>query len=253
MAISKPDLRPFLLPVAAIASAEIYAYATQMQSYSLAPPSGILSAGLAAIVDGTLPIATWETLLSTVAGFMLGAVMGVSFGIILGLQNALDKVSELSVETARAIPPIAVLPIWMIIYGLGFQMEIAIIAFSTMWPNLVMTRAAVRNVEPRLMEVSKVLGLGAFARVFKIVLPAALPRIFVALRLCLGFSLIIAVTVEIIANPQGLGSAIMQAREAANPGLMLAALAWIGVLGFLLNALMQLIERRTFGHLGGTE
>lgn len=233
--------------------AELYARITQAQSYSLAPPSGILAAAITAVRDGTVQTATWETLVSTVAGFVLGALLGVSLGIVLGLQRSLDKVSELSVETARAIPPIAVLPIWMIIYGLGFQMEIAIIAFSTMWPNMVMTRAAVRNVEPRLMEVSKVLGLGPIARIFKIVLPAALPRIFVALRLCLGFSLIIAVTVEIIANPQGLGSAIMQAREAANPGLMLAALVWIGALGFLLNALMQWVERSLFGHIEATE
>jgi ABC-type nitrate/sulfonate/bicarbonate transport system permease component len=137
----------------------------------------------------------------------------------------------------------------MVIYGLGYKMEIAVIAFTTIWPNMVMTRAVVRGVTPRLLEVSHLLGLSFAQQVWKIVLPATLPGIFVALRLTLGFSLIIGITIEIVGNPQGLGAAIMVAREGMNPGLMLALVIWIGLIGSLLSTVMSLAQSRLFGRV----
>ncbi|NTF10491.1 ABC transporter permease [Agrobacterium rubi] len=238
--------RGFLLPALVLIGAEVNFAVNGIESASLAAPSQILSAGIKALVDGRILVATLQTIQSVLTGFLLGASLGVALGIILGLQKYINYTSEISVEAARAIPPLAVLPIWMIICGLGYQMEIAIIAFSTMWPNAVMARAAVANIEPRLLEVSRVIGLGPFARITKIALPAALPRIFVALRLSMGFSLIIAVTVEIIANPQGVGSAIMVAQEVGDPALMLVYLVWIGVIGFVLNIAMKWLETWAF-------
>ena len=107
-----------------------------------------------------------------------------------------------------------------------------------MWPLLILTRAAVRGVEPRLMEVSRALRLTPGARVTKIVIPAALPRIFVAFRLAAGIALIVSVTVEIAINPLGLGHAIMTAQQALRPDLMLAYLVWLGIVGWGLNALL---------------
>lgn len=145
------------------------------------------------------------------------------------------------------MPSIALLPVWMIIYGLGFKMEIAVIAFTTILPNLIMARSAVQGITPRLNEVAMVLGLSRLQQIWKIVLPAALPGIFVALRVTLGFSLVVGVTIEIVGNPQGLGSAIMLAREAMNPALMLATLVWIGLLGLLLNIAMASVRKTFFG------
>jgi len=245
--------RALALPAALLVAAEAVARVTGMDSYTLAPPSRILAAGAAAVADGTMLQATGQTLVSVLVGFALGAMGGILLGIILGLQRPLDLVAELPVEAVRAVPSIALLPIWMIVYGLGYRMEIAVIAFSTIWPNMVLTRAAVRGVGPRLLEVSRVIGLTPIQRVWKIVLPAALPRIFVALRLSLGFSLIIGITVEIVANPQGLGSGIMLARDGMDPGLMLAMLVWIGLLGVALNALMNSAQQRLFGRVAEGE
>jgi ABC-type nitrate/sulfonate/bicarbonate transport system permease component len=102
---------------------------------------------------------------------------------------------------------VALIPLALLIYGYGFRMEIAVVAFACFWPLLIITESAVRGIEPRLLEVSRALGFGLAARVFKIVLPAALPRVFVGLRLAAAVSLVVAVTVEITANPIGLGYA----------------------------------------------
>jgi len=95
--------------------------------------------------------------------------------------------------------------------------------------------------------VARVLRLSPWARVVKIVVPAALPRIFVAFRLAAGISLVVAVTVEIAVNPMGLGYAIMTAGQALRPDVMLAYLLWIGVVGFALNTLLIAAQYRLFG------
>jgi sulfonate transport system permease protein len=247
LARNAPLLRALALPIGLLVFAEIWAQITHMQSYTLAPPSQILWAALHALADGSMLFATWQTLVSVVLGFAIGGFVGILAGILLGLSPRFNFLSEIPVEFIRAMPSIALLPVWMIVYGLGFKMEIAVIAFTTVWPNLVMARSAVQGVTPRLNEVAKVMGLTRLQQIWKIVLPAALPGIFVTLRLTLGFSLVVGVTIEIVGNPQGLGAAIMLAREAMNPALMLATLVWIGLLGFVLNFIMATVQHRLFG------
>jgi NitT/TauT family transport system permease protein len=159
---------------------------------------------------------------------------------------------EFSIEAFRPIPSVALIPVAMLVYGFGYRMEIAIVAFATTWPMLLFTRAAVGSIEPRLVEVSRALGFGTLARVWKIILPAALPRIFMAFRLAVGIALIVAVTVEIAANPYGLGYAMMVAQQSLRPALMFAILIWIGLVGWLLNALMIWAQRRLFGPAAAT-
>src|SRR5262249_3787978 len=135
----------------------------------------------------------------------------------------------------------------LVALGFGYRLEIAIVSYACVWPLLLLTRTAVAGVEPRLIEVARALRLGPFSRVTKIVVPAALPRIFVAFRLAAGIALIVAVTVEIAVNPIGLGAGIMTAGQALRPELMLAYLVWIGLVGFALNALLVIAQRRLFG------
>jgi NitT/TauT family transport system permease protein len=160
---------------------------------------------------------------------------------------------EVTIEAIRPIPSVALLPIALIAMGFGYRMEIVIVAFACMWPLLIFTRAAVRGIEPRLIEVAQVLRLSTDARVTKIIIPAALPRIFIAFRLSAGVALIVAVTVEIAINPLGLGAAIMSAQQALRPDLMLAYLVWIGVVGFALNAALVLAQQRLFGRAAMVE
>ena len=123
-------------------------------------------------------------------------------------------------------------------------------AFSCFWPLLIITESAVRSIEPRLIEVARVLNLSLLDRVLKIILPAALPRIFVGLRLAAAVSLVVAVTVEITANPMGLGYALIVAQESMRPDRMFALIAWIGLIGWALNASLLRAQQRWFGKMG---
>lgn len=239
--------RPLLLPLALMLAFELWARLTHLQSDSLAPPSAIVAALAAALTDLSIPIATRDTLFAAFSGLAIGSAIGLSLGIAFGISRPLDRLMEVTVEAIRPIPSIALLPIALIALGFGYRMEIVIVAFACIWPMLIMTRSAVRGIEPRLMEVSRALRLGTTQRIAKIVIPAALPRIFVAFRLSAGIALIVAVTVEIAINPIGLGAGIMLAQQALRPDLMLAYLVWIGVIGYALNILLIAAQRRVFG------
>ena len=239
--------KALLLPVVTLGLLEIWARATHLQSDSLAPPSAIALALAEAFGDGSVLIATRDTLIPAFAGLLIGGAIGLVFGIALGIFHVFDRLMEVTIEALRPIPSIALLPIALIALGFGYRMEIVIVAFACIWPVLILSRAAVGSIEPRLIEVSRALRLSPADRVRKIIIPAALPRIFLAFRLAAGIALIVAVTVEIAINPIGLGAAIMTAQQALRPDLMLAYLVWIGTVGYLLNTGLVVAQRHLFG------
>ena len=222
---------------------EVWARASHLQSDSLAPPSEIVMALAGAFADLSILAATRDTLFSAFAGLAVGSIIGLALGIAFGISDTLNRLMEVTVEAIRPIPSIALLPIALIALGFGYRMEIVIVAFACVWPILILSRAAVRSIEPRLMEVARALRLPPAQRVWKIIIPAALPRIFVAFRLSAGIALIVAVTVEIAINPLGLGAGIMLAQQALRPDLMLAYLVWIGVIGYALNILLVVAQQ----------
>jgi len=244
-------LRPWVFPALLLGLFEWYARRAAAQgSDALAPPTAALKAFAGAAADGSLWQATGFTLGTAALGLLLGAVLGIAMGIVLGLSRRTAQFGLLSIEVLRPIPSVALIPLSMLMFGFGVRMELAIVAFATFWPMLILVQSAVQQVEPRLLEVSRVLGLTARERAWKIVLPAIVPRLFVALRLGVAVALVVAVTVEIAANPNGMGYAMMIAQQSFDPALMLAWLGWIGVVGFVINAAMQRLQRWVARRMG---
>ena len=219
----------WLLPVAALVVAEIAMRATGVQSDGLALPSQIATALLDLVADGEIFLRSAETIAPIAIGILIGGTLGLLIGVCLGLSTYAARLAWLSIELFRPIPPVAVIPLTMLIYGIGIRMEAAIIGFACFWPMLLLTRDAVADVDVRLFEVARMLGLSRRMQIVKIALPAAAPRIFTALRLTLGIALIVAVTTEIAANPFGLGYALISAGLSLRPDVMYAFLAWLAL------------------------
>lgn len=244
-------VRPLVLPLVLLALFEWYARrAAALGSDALAPPSAAARAFAGAALDGSLWQATGFTLGTAALGLAIGALLGMALGLLLGLSRRAAQLGALSIEVLRPVPSVALIPLAMLAFGFGVRMEVAIVAFATFWPLLVLVQSAVQQIEPRLLEVSRVLQLSARDRAFKIVLPAIVPRLFVALRLGVAVALVVAVTVEIAANPHGMGYAMMIAQQSFDPALMLAWLGWIGVVGFAVNAGMVLLQRAVARRMG---
>ncbi|HWK67834.1 MAG TPA: ABC transporter permease subunit [Rhizobiaceae bacterium] len=240
-------LKALVLPAALLVAAEAAVRISGTTSQAIAAPTAVAVALAEALADGSMLTATRDTLFGAFAGLAIGSAIGLALGVLLGLVKPLDRLMEITIEAVRPIPSVAVIPIAMLALGFGYGMEIAIVAFACLWPMLILSRSAITGIEPRLLEVARALRLSPLQRVFKIVLPAALPRIIVAFRLAAGIALVVAVTVEIAANPLGLGYGILIAQQSLRPELMLAYLLWIGVVGLLVNALLAWGQSRLFG------
>ena len=243
-------LRALAVPMALLLAAEVGLRLSGGAGDSLAPPTQVAVALAAALADGSLLRASAATLASALGGLALGGGIGLAVGLLFGAVPALARLFAIAVEVVRPIPAVALIPLALILFGFGFRLEIAIVAFAAVWPMLVFTQAAVAGVEPQLLEVARALRLPLPARLAKIVIPFALPRIFVAFRLAAGVALIVAVTVEIAVNPLGLGYGMTMAQQTLRPAEMLAYLVWIGVLGWLLNLALLAAQRRAFGRFG---
>jgi NitT/TauT family transport system permease protein len=205
----------------------------------LSRPSDIVAAGYASLRDGSLLLATLQTCETALLGLAIAAIVGVALGALLGLLPALERVAGPTVEALRPIPAIAFMPLALMIFGFGVGLEASIVAYACVWPILVVTISAVRAIETRLIEVATLLQLPVWKRATKIVLPAALARINVGLRVAAAISLIVAVTVEIVLNPRGLGYRLILAQQQLQIGLMWAQIAWLCLLGYVLNLILM--------------
>jgi NitT/TauT family transport system permease protein len=223
---------------------EVALRASGIVTDSLAPPSAVVMSAISAFRDGSMIAATGQTLAAAAIGLVIGAGAGTLAGILLGLFTDAARWFRAAVEVLRPLPSVALIPLSLMAFGFGYSMELAIIAFATFWPTLVLSEAAVSGVDRLLLEVSRALELRGWQRIVKVVMPAAMPRLLVALRLAIGIALVVAVTVEIAANPQGLGYGLVIAQQSLHPDLMIAFLIWIGILGWGINRALVELERR---------
>lgn len=233
-----------VFPVAFLALWEILARAGILSNDTFSRISIIVPAGVDAMLDGTLLARTAETLSSAILGWAIAAAAGIPLGLLLGLVRPFERLLSATVEALRPVPSAALIPIVLLIYGFSLAMSASVAAFACLWPILIVTTSAVRGIEPRLLEVGRALGFAAVRRIWAFALPAALPGIAVGLRVAFGIAIVVTVTVEIAANPRGLGYAMITAQQSLRAEVMYAYLFWIGIVGWVINVAMVRTERR---------
>ena len=230
-------LKGTIVPLAFFAAWEFGSRAGWLPQDSTSRPTMVYRAAIEGFQDGSLLQATWQTLEAALLGFGLATVVGISLGVILGLSGRMESATRPTLDALRPIPSVALIPLSLMLFGFGLMLEATVVAFACLWPILLMTIAAVRGIEPRLLEVARTLQLSAGQQLVKIILPAAFGRIVIGLRLAVAISLVVAVTVEVVINPRGLGSTMMAAQQSMRSDVMYAQLVWLGVVGWLINAL----------------
>jgi ABC-type nitrate/sulfonate/bicarbonate transport system permease component len=184
-------------------------------------------------------------------GFAIGAVVGIAVGLIMGSSHAARRTLDPLVELARATPPIAVVPAFIVVLGFGSNMRIGVIAFGVCFPVLVNTLEGVRSVPPEVRDTASMLHVGGAERVFRIYLPAALPSIVAGLRIAISLGLVLVVISEFVGEGGGLGHYILDKQGQFNYPEMYAGILFLGLLGYTLNQLFLLVERRLLAwHFG---
>jgi ABC-type nitrate/sulfonate/bicarbonate transport system permease component len=184
------------------------------------------------------------TLRRMAIGYAAAAVLGVGLGLVMGRWQGVYELFEPVVEFARPMPPVALIPVLILVLGIGDEMKIAIVLFASIFPVLLNTIDGVRGVHPTLLDVARTFRYSEADRLRKVILPAALPQIVAGLRISLAIALIVALVSEMIGATQGLGYFVLQAQRGLRIRDMYAAIVMLALLGFTLNGLFLLAESR---------
>jgi ABC-type nitrate/sulfonate/bicarbonate transport system permease component len=191
------------------------------------------------LVDDVLP-----SVLRLLAGFLLAAVLSIVLGVLIGTSRTLRDLVEPALEFFRAIPPPVLVPIFLLIFGIDNTFKIIVIAFGCMWPILLNTVEGVRAVDEVLSDTSRVYRITGWARLRRLVLPAASPQIFAGLRQGLSVAIILMVISELFAASNGLGFAIVQYQRSFAIPEMWAGMIVLGTLGVLLAGIFRIVENQ---------
>lgn len=192
--------------------------------------------------------AFWSAVGGTLQGWALGlgiaAALAVPLGILIGSSPLAYRSLRFVVEFLRPIPSVALVPLAVLIYGVGLESKVFLAAFASFWPLFVQTLYGVRDVDPVATDTARSFGLGRLERLWRIKLPSAVPYIATGLRISSAVALILAVTAEIVIGSAGLGRSINVARQGGAIELMYALIITTGLLGWVLNVLTSQAERR---------
>jgi NitT/TauT family transport system permease protein len=233
-----------LVPLLVLTGWELLGRLDLVSEESFSRPSLVFPAAMRVLADGSLLKQTGETFASAIIGLVIAALAGIACGAALGLFRPLERITTLTVEALRPVPSVALIPVALLIFGFSQSMTVSVVAFACFWPVLIVTISAVRAIDPRLIEVGRMLGFPLAQRIRKLALPAALPGIMVGVRIAAGIAIVVAVTVEIAANPRGLGYGMIVAQQSLNADVMWATLIWLGLVGWLANWGLLRLERR---------
>lgn len=219
--------------------------AVEVMNPALIPtPGEVVSVTVVALRDGTLLRNLLTSLARVVQGFGIAAVAALTLGTLAALCAPLRLMLEPVIEFVRPIPPLAFLPMFLVWFGLGETSKVAFIAYTTFFPMFVGVAASMLRVDVMLLRAAASLGATRADLVRRVVLPAALPGIIVALRLGFGLALFVIVGAEFIGADAGLGNLIMDGRTFFNPPVIVMGALVLGFLGSLVNALLLTVERR---------
>ncbi len=194
-----------------------------------------------------------STLLTYVLGVVISAVIAIPLGVVFGLFTPVYRAARAILELLRPIPPVALIPLVLLILGAGLPMKLVIVVFAAVWPIMFNTLYGVHDVDPYAKDMARSFGVSRFGVIRRIVVPSAAPFVVTGIRISSSIALIVVITVELIAGgAQGIG-AFMSRQQASYADSydtyvsVLAATITAGVLGLLINLAIGWVERRYFG------
>lgn len=177
-------------------------------------------------------------------GYGVAAVAGVAVGLLIGSIRALDRWVVPSIEFFRSVPPSLIVPVALLIFGLGSQLVVFVVSFGAFWPILLNTIDGVRRVEPLYLETARSLRIGFWRRLVRICVPAALPMIMAGLRIGLSISLIVMVVAEVLGSNNGIGYLVTLAQQTFNVAGTYGGVLLLAVLGWALDTAFVAVEHR---------
>lgn len=243
----KPTRRRWVGPVVFIALIALVEWGTRagwISALTLPRPSDVLATFGELWQSGLLFKHLAPSLSRLVVGAALGVSVGVTVGVLIGLFSYIRAGLVPIVAALFPIPKIALLPLFVIWFGIDEGSKYALIAFGTFTPTVVATYGAVDNVDRTLIRMGQSFDLGWWSIVRKIVLPGAMPGILSGLRISLAIAIILLVAAEMLGAEYGIGAYILEAGSLYDLERLFAGVVILSLLGVIVSALIGMIERR---------
>ncbi|KYF75105.1 ABC transporter permease [Sorangium cellulosum] len=210
----------------------------------LPPLSEVLATGWQLLQNGQLLSHIKASLSRSLLGFSLAILMGVPLGLAIGWYKGVADAINPLLEVLRNTAALALLPVFLLLLGIGEASKVALVIYSCTWPILLNTISGVRGVDPLLIKSARTMGLSPLQLFRKVILPAAIPTIFVGIRLAGAYSLLVLVAAEMIGAKAGLGYLIIYAQYNFQIPSMYVGILTITTLGLTFNTLLMRVERR---------
>ncbi len=236
--------RRFVSPLVLVLLWQAASMSGLLSPRTLAAPSTILATAWTLLLSGELPWNLAVSLGRAATGLVLGLSIGAALALIAGLSRLGEDIVDAPVQMLRTLPFLALVPLFILWFGIGEAPKIMLVALGTGFPIYLNLFAGIRGIEPRLIEMGRVFGLDRRGIIRHVILPGALPSALVGLRYSLGLAWLSLVVAEQVNANAGIGYMINDARDFLRTDVIMVGLLMYALLGLGADALVRLLERR---------
>ncbi len=208
----------------------------------LVPPLQVLEAARELAASGELADHVSISLARLLSGFAIGSLLGIAFGLLVGLSPRLDAYLAPSFQVLRQIPSVALIPLFILVFGIGETFKLVIVAKASFFIVALAVHDAVASLPARYAEVAAVLRFSRLQVIRKVVLPAIVPATLTGVRIALGRSWMVLVGAELLAAENGLGQMMEMARQMFRLDVVMVGVVLAGLIGLALDRSFRLVE-----------
>jgi sulfonate transport system permease protein len=236
-----------LSPVALVVLWQIGCSNGLISGRTLAAPSQVIGSVVALTADGSLQHHLLVSLGRVAKGMVIALSVGGGLALLSGLSRAGEYVIDAPMQMLRTLPVLALIPFFIIWFGIGEVPKVALVAVAAVFPIYLTLYSGIRGVDPKLVELAKVIGLSRGALIRHVILPGALPTALVGVRYSLGIAWLILVAAEQVNATSGIGYLMNDARDFMRIDIMVVGLLIYALLGLAVDILVRWLERRLLG------
>jgi sulfonate transport system permease protein len=236
-------LTQWILPLGIAALWEVLSLAGVIPARVLPAPTDVLAAGWKLLLTGELVRNIWISFWRATIGFAIGGAFGFALGLANGLSRRSERTFDSTLQMVRNIPHLAMIPLVILWFGIGEEAKLFLVALGVFFPIYINTQHGIRTVDPQLVEMGRTYGMSSPTLFRRVILPGALPSIFVGLRYGLGIMWLTLIVAETIAASSGIGYMAMQAREFLLVDVVVLSIVIYALLGKLADSSARVLER----------
>jgi sulfonate transport system permease protein len=236
-------LAQWVLPLAILVVWQALSMIGFIPTRVLPAPTEVLLAGWKLLVSGELIKNIWVSFWRAIVGFAIGGGIGFALGLVNGLSRRSERYLDSTLQMIRNVPHLALIPLVILWFGIDEEAKIFLVALGVFFPIYINTLHGIRTVDNQLVEMGRTYGMSPATLFGRVILPGALPSIFVGLRYALGIMWLTLIVAETIAASSGIGYMAMQAREFLLVDVVVLSIVIYALFGKLADSAARLLER----------